>query len=129
MLGDCPQPCGPVAIAATQHNAHDPLTVAFGRGNEQGIGGGPGVMNFRPLIQLDAIRFQKHMMVGRSHVDVPGLDQRAILSKGCRMLSATTQQMRQHASMRPGMHNDKDRRQAWHGECRNNVPEGIKATG
>ena len=103
--------------------------MGFSGGNEQGIGGGPSMMDFRPSIQSDAIRLQNHMMVRRCHVDVPGLDWSTILSKGCRVLSAVAQQMRQHASLNADMHSDKDRRQAWHGQCRNDAPKGVKATG
>ena len=126
---DCPQSSSPVAIATTQHDTHDPLTVAFGGRNEQGIGGGPGVMDFRPLIQSDAIRLQRHMMVGRCHVDMPSLDQTAVTSESCRVPAATTQQMRQHAWMRADMHNNKNRRQAWDRQRRDDAPEWIKATG
>jgi hypothetical protein len=31
---NCPQPSGPVAAATTQNNAHDPLPVSFGGGDE-----------------------------------------------------------------------------------------------
>jgi hypothetical protein len=31
--------------------------------------------------------------------------------------------------MRADMHYDEDRRQTWHWQRRDNVPEGIKATG
>ena len=73
-LRDCPQPSGPVAIAATQHDPHDAPPMGFGGGNQQGIGGGTSMVDFRPLIQSDAGGSQEHMMVGGCHVDVPGLD-------------------------------------------------------
>ena len=57
-------------IATTQHNAHDPLTMRFGSENEQRVGGRPGVMDFRPPIQSEAVRPQTHMMIGRCHTDV-----------------------------------------------------------
>jgi hypothetical protein len=34
VLCNCPQPSGPVAAATTQNNAHDPLPVSFGGGDE-----------------------------------------------------------------------------------------------
>lgn len=76
-----PQPRGAVAIASTQHDTHDPRTVGFGGGNEQRIGGRPGVVAFRPLVQSDVISSQDHMMVRRCHVDVPGLDRCPVNSK------------------------------------------------
>jgi hypothetical protein len=69
-----PQASGPVAIAATQHDPHDAPPMGFGGGNEQGIGGGTSMVDFRPLIQSDGSESQEHMMVGGCHVDVPGLD-------------------------------------------------------
>jgi hypothetical protein len=88
---DCPRSCGPVATSTAQHDTHDPLTVGFGGRNEKGIGGGPGVMDFRPLIQTDAMRLQRHMMVGRCHVDMPSLDQSAITTENCRVAATTPQ--------------------------------------
>ena len=96
-LRDCPQPSGPVAITATQDDPHDAPPMGFGSGNEQGIRGGTGMVNFRPLIQPDASVPQKHMIVGGCHVDVPGFDQCAILSKCRRVLSAKIEQTRENA--------------------------------
>ena len=73
-LHNCPQPSSPVAITATQHDPHDALPMGFGRGNEQWIGGGTRMVDFRPLVQSDAIGPQKHMMVGGWHIDTSGLD-------------------------------------------------------
>jgi hypothetical protein len=46
---DCLQASSSVATATTQNYAHDLLTVGFGGGNEQGVSGGAGVMDFRPV--------------------------------------------------------------------------------
>jgi hypothetical protein len=63
-LRDCPQPTGSVAISAAQDDPHDAPPMGFGGGNEQGIGGGTSMVDFRPLIQSDVSDPQKHMMVG-----------------------------------------------------------------
>src|SRR5258705_13520037 len=34
VLRNCPQPSGPVAVATTQHNTHDPPPMGFGGGDE-----------------------------------------------------------------------------------------------
>jgi hypothetical protein len=43
-------------------------------------------MDFRPLIQSDAIRPENDMMIGRRHVDVPGLNGSAVLNESRRVL-------------------------------------------
>ena len=53
---DSPESSGAVAITTTQHDAHNPMTIGFGGGDKQRIGSRPGVMDFRPLTQSDAIR-------------------------------------------------------------------------
>ena len=63
-LRDCPQPTGSVAITGAQDDPHDAPPTGFGGGNEQGIGGGTSMVDFRPLIQSDVSDPQKHMMVG-----------------------------------------------------------------
>ena len=84
MFRDRPQPGGSIAMATAQNNTHNPRAVGFGSGNEQRIGGGTRVVDFRPLSQSDAIVLQNHMVVGWCHVDMPGLNQNAIPSEACR---------------------------------------------
>ena len=49
VLHDCPQPIGSVAVATTQNNSQYLLTMRFGGRDKQRIGGGTGVVEFRPL--------------------------------------------------------------------------------
>ena len=67
-------------------------------------------------------------MVGWRHVDVPSLDQNAILSKDCMVLSFMAQDLRQYARIRANMHNDENRRRAWNWQRGNNAQQGVKAT-
>ena len=68
------------------------------------------------------------MMVGWCHVDVSSLDQSAILSKDCRVLSAFAQDTRQYARIRANMHDDKNRRRTRNWQRGNDAPQGVKAT-
>jgi hypothetical protein len=81
---DRPQPGGSIAIATAQNNTHNSRAVGLGSRNEQWIGGGTRVVDFRPLTQSAAIVLQNHMVVGRCHVDMPGLNQNAVTSEACR---------------------------------------------
>ena len=71
-----------------------------------------GVVDFQPLTQTDVAWPHQHVVVGRCDVDVPSLDQFAMLSEACRVLPAAAQQIWQDAWMVANMHDDKDRRQA-----------------
>jgi hypothetical protein len=49
-------------------------------------------MDFRPSIQSDEIDLQNYMMIGRCHIDVPGLYQSAVFGEGCIALTGVVQQ-------------------------------------
>jgi hypothetical protein len=55
---DRPQPGGSIAMATAQNNTHNQRAVGCGSGNEQWIGSGTRVVDFRPLTQSDAIVLQ-----------------------------------------------------------------------
>ena len=74
MLLDRPQAGGAVRTPTTENDADDPLPVSLGGGREQRVGCGTGVVDPRPLAQSGAVGLQKHVMVRRRHVDVPGFD-------------------------------------------------------
>ena len=69
MFLDRPQSERGVAVATTQDDSDNPLPVNLGRGDEQGIGGGTGVMDLGPSVQSDVARLQK----ARTH-ETPGFD-------------------------------------------------------
>jgi hypothetical protein len=70
-----------------------------------------------------------HVMVGRSHVDVPDFDFIAVARECCGKHPGSAQQIRQDARVRATMHHDKDCRRAGSRQRRNDAPKGTESTG
>jgi hypothetical protein len=67
VLLNLPEPVGPVAASTTKNDPDDALSVDFDGGYEQGVCRRTSVVDFRSLIQSDAARHQKHLMIRRSY--------------------------------------------------------------
>ena len=105
MLPDHPQAGRTIAAAAAQHHADDALAEGRRGGGKQGIDGRSGVMKQRAVVEMDASRgFQQHVPVGRRHIDVAGLEDRALLGEGSRQLAVPVQDLRKLAGLAADMH-------------------------
>jgi hypothetical protein len=94
VLLNLPGPVGPVAASTTKNDPDDALSVDFGGGYEQGVCRRTSVVDFRSLIQSDAVGHQKHVMTRRRYINTSNLDWGPVVSK-CRMKSNGTGKKRE----------------------------------
>jgi hypothetical protein len=128
MLLDRSQSGGPVTIPTTQNNANDALSIGFGCGEKQGIGGGAGVVDLRPVAQASAVSLQQQVPIGWRHIDVARHNRVTLLSEA-RWKSRAAQEKREDTSIGANMHDNEYRRSAPVRQRGDDIPKRLKSAG
>ncbi len=129
-----PQPAGPVAPHAGEHDPNAARAIDLGDGAEQGIGRGTDAPQGRGLVERDdrsvGSRTHPHMIIARGHVRRVSHDRGAIgrlddaqRAHGVEPLGETARELRRHV-----LH-DEDRGAAARRQARHDVGERARTTG
>ncbi len=120
---------GTVPIPAAEDNPDYPIPVMPSGRYEQWVDGGAGVMNFRPLIQSDAVSVEQHVVIRRRHENVTSFDQVTVTRKHGWEAIGPVQQIREYAHTAANVQNDENRRRTSNGQRRNNQADRSDAAG